>query len=249
LRCSLPPGGFEAIYGRKLEAIVWLVAAALAHLIGRWRFRLAAGMRFRRVKSGELFKRAFSLAEGMKISLKRVYVVPTGRSHLTNAFASPHMIAVTENYRKSLHGPQLDFVIGHELAHAKAKHGIKELAVAPSILLALALAYFYLPVALIPLRPLFDTVVIFLPILASNFVSRCFEFAADEASVAFTKNPKAATQALVNLYRLNHAPERTNNLADLFRSHPSLVRRIRRIEKITQTNTEQPVGDSGVSAS
>jgi Zn-dependent protease with chaperone function len=71
--------------------------------------------------------------------------------------------------------------------------------------------------------------VILLPILVVRFISRRFEFAADAASVAFTKNPKAATQALINLNRHIQAPADLNQILELFATHPALNRRIEAI--------------------
>ena len=96
-------------------------------MLGILRLRLAEGMKLQEVKGGELYKRAFVLAKMTKTPLKRVYVVPAGRGHLTNAYGASHTIAVTDNYGKFLTSAQLDFVIGHELGHAKAKHGRKRL--------------------------------------------------------------------------------------------------------------------------
>jgi Zn-dependent protease with chaperone function len=151
------------------------------------------------------------------------------RGHLTNAHGWPRSIAVTENYGKFLHGPELDFIIGHELSHGEELHGIKNLAVAPVVLCVLALVCRLLPTTLVTFRPILDIVVTLLPTLISRFISRRFEFAADAASVAFTMNPEAATQALVNLNRLSQVPAHRNEILELFMTHPALDRRIEAI--------------------
>ena len=111
--------GFDAIYDRKLISILWLVAAAFSGFIGAALLRSAEGMKLRRVRSGQLYKRAFVLAKNMAIRLERLYFVPAGRGHLTNAYGLSQSIAVTDNYGRFLNGPQLDFIIGHELAHVR----------------------------------------------------------------------------------------------------------------------------------
>ena len=95
-------------------------------MVGTIRLRIAQGMKLRSVKSGTLYGRAMHLARNAGAKLKRVYVVPPGRGDLTNAFGSSESIAMTDNFGEYLHGPQLDFVIGHELAHAKNKHTRKK---------------------------------------------------------------------------------------------------------------------------
>lgn len=86
-----------------------------------------------------------------------MYVVPAGRGHLTNAYGASQTIAMTDNYSKFLTSAQLDFVIGHELAHAKAKHGRKKLLVTAAVFASIALVGFVMSPFLIPFRPLLDS--------------------------------------------------------------------------------------------
>jgi hypothetical protein len=57
--------GFDAIYDRRLVGVLWLVAAAIAAIVGTVRLRSAEGMKLQPVKSGELYKRAFVMAKNM----------------------------------------------------------------------------------------------------------------------------------------------------------------------------------------
>jgi len=52
------------------------------------------------------------MAKDMKTPLKRVYVVPAGRGHLTNAYGLSESIAVTDNYGKFLDRAELDLSSG-----------------------------------------------------------------------------------------------------------------------------------------
>jgi Zn-dependent protease with chaperone function len=217
--------GFNAFYERRLVGIVWLVMAAMVAMLGMLRLRSAEGMKLQQVKGGELYKRAFVLAKLTKTPLKRVYVVPAGRGHLTNAYGAPHTIAVTDNYGKFLTSAQLDFVIGHELGHARAKHGRKKLLITATVIAGIALASFVMSPFLFPFRPFFDVLVVFVPILTFHFLSRRFEYAADAAGVELTRDPKTAIQALVNLHRITEAPMHCDNLTELFMTHPALTRR------------------------
>jgi Zn-dependent protease with chaperone function len=148
--------GFDAFYERRLVGIVWLPIAAIASMLGTLGLRSAEGMKLQEVKGGELHKRAFVLAKMTKTPLKRVYIVPAGRGHLTNAYGGSHTIAVTDNYGKFLTSAQLDFVIGHELRHAKAKHGRKNLLITAALIAGIALVSFVLSPFLFPFRPLLD---------------------------------------------------------------------------------------------
>jgi Zn-dependent protease with chaperone function len=219
--------GFDALYDRRLVGMVWLVAAAILAMLGMLRLRSAEGMRLQQVKGGELYKRAFVLAKVTNTPLKRVYVVPAGRGHLTNAYGASDTIAVTDNYGKFLTSAQLDFVIGHELAHAKAKHGRKKLLVTASVFASIGLAVFFMSPFLISFRPLLDISVMLVPILTFYFLSRRFEYAADAAGVELTQDPKTAIRALVNLHRITGVPMHCDNLTEFFMTHPALTRRAR----------------------
>ncbi len=231
--------GFDAVYDRRLVGILWLVAAAIAALVGTLRFRLAEGMKLQRVKSGELYKRAFVMAKNMRTPLKRVYVVPAGRGHLTNAYGLSESIAVTDNYGKFLNSAQLDFVIGHEVGHVKEKHDRKKLLILGTAYAILAVTCFFLPPALSPFRPLLDICIIFAPTLAFYFLSRRFEYAADRASVEFTQDPKAAIHALANLYRFTQAPTYCDRVTELFMTHPAFVRRAGAIVEVGRMPVDQ----------
>lgn len=93
--------GFNAIYERQFIGILWFVIAAIVATVGILRLRSAEGMKLQEVKGGELYKRAFALAKVTKTPLKRVFVVPAGRGHLTNAYGGSYTIAVTDNYGNS----------------------------------------------------------------------------------------------------------------------------------------------------
>jgi Zn-dependent protease with chaperone function len=170
------------------------------------------------------------MAKEMGTPLKRVYVVPAGRGHLTNAYGLWQSIAVTDNYGKFLNRSELDFVIGHELAHVKSGHGRKKLFITLTIYMGTALGCFFLPPALVLFRPLLDLLVVFLPILTIYFFSRRFEYAADEAAVELTHEPEIAIRALAALYRTTQAPMHCGRLTELFMTHPAFTRRARAIE-------------------
>ena len=233
--------GFDAIYDRRLVGILWLVFAAVLAVVGTLRLRLAEGIKLQRVKSGELYKRAFAMAKDMRTPLKRVYVVPAGRGHLTNAYGLSDSIAVTDNYGKFLNRAELDFVIGHELGHVKKKHGRKKLLIMTIVFATLVLMCFFLPSALIPFRPVLNICVLLVPMLTFYFFSRRFEYAADKAGVEITQNAKTAIQALANLYRFTQAPTQCDRVTELFMTHPALVRRASAIGEIGRLPAETTV--------
>ena len=100
---------------------------------------------------------------------------------------------------------------------------------------------------LFPFRPLFDVLVVFVPMLTFYFLSRRFEYAADAAGVELTRDPEAAIHALVNLHRITEAPMHCDKLTELFMTHPALTRRARAIGEeggISTDRTRKAIGEN-----
>jgi Zn-dependent protease with chaperone function len=237
--------GFNAIYERRLVCILWFAIAAVVAVVGMLGLRSAEGMKLQEVKGGELYKRAFALAKATETPLKRVYIVPAGRGHLTNAYGASNMIAVTDNYGKFLTAAQLDFVIGHELGHAKGKHGRKRLLITAAVTAAMALVCFSMSNLPLLYRPLLDLVAVFVPVLTYYCLSRHFEYAADAAGVELTRNPLTAIRALASLHLVTGAPMDWDRLTELFMTHPAITRRARAIGErggISPDRTSEAIG-------
>ena len=241
--------GFELIYEKRLLGFFWLVIAAVVALIGTIRLSSAEGVTLKRIKSGKAYTRAFQLAKKMGVKLERVCVVPAGRGHLTNAYSSRRGIALTDNYGEFLHGAQLDYVIGHELGHLKRKHMRKKLLTMLLLYLVPALILFVLPPLPLRLWALADLILILGPMLAFYSVSRCSEYAADRESIELTSDPKAAVQALANLYRMTATPVSCGRLQELFLTHPSFMPRaeaIARTGKMDLSRIDEILGHAGL---
>jgi Zn-dependent protease with chaperone function len=220
---------FEGFDEHKLSGLIWLVAAGIVAMVGTVRLRLAEGMRLQEVKSGAAYKRAFALAKEMRTTLEHVYVVPAGRGHITNAFGLGQSIALTDNYGKFLHGPQLDFVICHELAHVKGRHGRKKILMTVSVYASLGILSLILPQSVIPFRPALNFGLMLGPVLSFYYLSRHFEYVADRAAVKLTRDPTAGINALEGLYDIREVPKDCGSIVELFMTHPSFTRRARAI--------------------
>jgi Zn-dependent protease with chaperone function len=198
--------------------------------VGTVFFRVAEGIKFRTVKSGELYKRAHVLSKRIGIRLDRVSVVPFGRGRLTNGYGGRNQVALTDDYGHWLHGPELDFVIAHELSHCKQKHGIKKLSATTGLFAFSAAIAAWAP------RPAFGTVVlnfcaILLPLMASDALSRGFEYAADRGAVELTGEPDAGVKSLTDMYRHTEVPAQSSRFQELFSTHPVLSRRLNKIRR------------------
>jgi Zn-dependent protease with chaperone function len=153
-------------------------------------------------------------------------VVPPGRGHLTNAFGLWRGIALTDNFGEYLSGPQLDFVIGHELAHVKGRHARKEFSLVLLLVVVLVGLSFGLSYAAAAFRPIVMLIVLLVPLLSVYSLSRYFEYSCDREAVDFTHDPESGLHALVNLYRMTGSPVKCSRVVELFMSHPSLINRL-----------------------
>jgi Zn-dependent protease with chaperone function len=226
--------GFHAIVDGIWGGSFWLIGAGIAAVVGPIQLQSAQGIKLRRVKSGTLYNRAFRLARKVGVNLDRVYVVPPGRGHLTNAFGLWRGIALTDNFGEYLSGPQLDFVIGHELGHVKGKHTRKKFSVILLVVVVLVLLSSSLSHMASAFRPVFMLIVLLMPLLAVYCLSRYFEYSCDREAIGFTNDPESGLHALVNLYRITGSPVKCGRIVELFMTHPSLTNRLEAIARAGQ---------------
>lgn len=94
--------GFEDVLRGDLWGCAWIGSAGFIAIIGTAFLRRAEGMKLHEVKASENRNRALAMARKLGIDLRRVYVVPAGRGHLTNAFGGGASIGLTDNLGKYL---------------------------------------------------------------------------------------------------------------------------------------------------
>jgi Zn-dependent protease with chaperone function len=224
--------GFEGAIERKWSAVIWFLGSAIAAVVGPVRLRAAQGFSWRKVKSGTLYVRALHLARKMGVSVRWVYVIPPGRGILTNAFATLRGVALTDNFGEFLHGPQLDFVIAHELAHNKNKHFRKQFLSLLLVVLSLSVMSWALASLIGPHESVF-LLGFLLTILLSYFaISRRFEYEADRDAALLVGSPQPGIRALAALYRKTGTPIEEGLLLELFMSHPSFANRTSALARV-----------------
>jgi len=231
--------GFEFILDRNLGGIAWLLAAGVVSKIGTGFLRRAEGLKFNTLKSGEYRSRALRVARGMDVTLRRVFVVPAGKGHLTNAYGMSNAIALTDNLGLYLNDRQIEFVTAHEVAHAKLRHGRKHLLLVVTIFSITALSLFLLPLETDHFRPLFQVVAIFGPLIALYYCSRRFEYSADRKAIEFTDGPEIAIRALAKLHQVLELPAASDAFTELFMTHPTFAHRVGAIVKNGQVPVER----------
>jgi Zn-dependent protease with chaperone function len=222
-----------------LLGLFWITAAGFIARFSIVGLRFAAGFKPRLVKSGELYKRAFALAERMGVPLLGVFVVPAGPGRSINAHAGPGFVGMTDTCVHRLRGALLDFVIAHELVHSQRRDGRNHLRIAAAVYCSMGA----LTLTLTRLHGIWQApvkyCVILIPMLVFYFLSQQCELAADRAAVEFTGEPETAIKSLAALNYWSGGPEEREDLSEFFASHPSFSRRIDAIARMGEVPVER----------
>ncbi len=229
----------DGVLQGELLGAIWIVVAGVCAIVGMIFYRRAEGFRQHEVKASETRNRALAIAKRMGVKLQRVYVVPAGRGHLTNAFAGGGSIFLTDNLGKQLDKREIDSVIAHELGHLISGHTRKKLLQTTTIYVMTTLLLFIFRRSLRQIRPMLEVLVIFAPLAAFYFLSRKHEFEADRSEVEFTGDPETAIRALAGIYALSAAPIRYSRFAEIFSTHPSFERRARAMARWGEMSAER----------
>src|ERR1700738_4724098 len=73
--------------------------------------------------TGPLRDRAFTMAAQLGVKLQQVYLIPSGKGQMANAFASAaDNISFTDFLLQRMSQREVDYVMAHELTHLKLKH-------------------------------------------------------------------------------------------------------------------------------
>jgi len=212
--------------------LLWMVAAIVVGTYASNALLKLTGMQAQALTSGELRDRAFSMAERLGVKLEQVFLIPSGKGQMANAFArNGNTISFTDFLLQRMSTREIEYVLGHELTHLKLKHPAK-----------LGYAYlggYFLSITLVGFLPSFIGAHLLLRygvILAGvtafpYFFSRRFEYAADAGAVGLTADPRAAISALFKLSELNMMPTHWSHWSEKWLTHPSSLRRAQAIAK------------------
>jgi STE24 endopeptidase len=226
--------------GSPRTVILWFIVAFVVRLIARGQLVKLMGMQPQALTSGELRDAAFGMAQRLGVKLQQVYLIPSGKGQMANAFARKgNTIAFTDYLLSRMSRREVNYILAHELSHLKLKHPQKlstamavSMGVAVSLLLSLSGSQLSSPFARYGLMFAMITLVPF-------FWSRRFEYAADANAVATTRDPQGAISALFKLSSLNMHPLQWSKWSEKWLTHPSMHRRIEAIAKKTSLSAER----------
>lgn len=202
--------------------------------------------------TGELRDRVFALANKARVKVTQIFVLPTGKGQIANAYATGNRVVMFTDYLlQHLSKREVEAVAAHEIAHLELGH-VKKRALAlyaalvfPG-LLGMCLEIFFNPTRIsnVPAgvaAHLYsaatwfwhwsqrDFVLILTALMLFYLLSRRFEFAADERAVALNGDAEAQISGLLKLSRLNLMPIQWGKATGTWLTHPSMVRRAQRI--------------------
>jgi Zn-dependent protease with chaperone function len=226
--------GISLIISNTTSAAIWFTAAVVVRLFAARALLKLTGMQPHALTSGDLRDRAFALATHLGVKLQQVYLIPSGKGQMANAFAtSANSISFTDFLLQRMSKPEVDYVMAHELTHLKLQHPSK-LGMARIGGLILGLILVGGGIAFLPWFDfkLFEYFIVFgMAMVFPFFISRRFEYAADAGSVAVTGDPRAAISALFKLAQLNMHPLQWSKWSEKWLSHPSCLRRAQAIAR------------------
>ena len=213
--------------------------------------------------TGELRDRVFDLAKKAGVEVRQIFVLPTGKGQVANAYASGAQVVMFTDYLlERLTKREVDGVAAHELSHLRYKHVQKRAAAfyCALVLPALAAGFFQglfasslhlLHLQTKTMLRLYsvgawfwhwsqrDFILIMLGLAAFYFLSRRFEHEADAGAVLLTGDPEAQITGLLKLSRLNLMPIHWGRATSLWITHPSTVHRAERIAAAGGMSAEQ----------
>jgi Zn-dependent protease with chaperone function len=212
--------------------VLWMLAAFAVAIIASRARQKFLGMQPQALSTGDLRDRAFAMARQLGVKLQQVYIIPSGKGQMANAFARKgNVISFTDFLLQRMTRREVNYVVGHELSHLKLGHPAK-LAMAAVVsyfvaITGLGFLDFFFHLSAVPHYALIVGVVT----LARYFWSRRFEYAADAGAVEVTGDPEAAISALFKLAQLNMLPIHWSNWSEKWLTHPSSLRRAHAIAR------------------
>ncbi|MFA3782438.1 M48 family metallopeptidase [Melioribacteraceae bacterium 4301-Me] len=143
---------------------------------------------------------------------------------------------------------EIETVIAHELGHYKHKHIIKNIAIGTFFsfvtlfllaeLYQISIAWFgfssITQISALPVIALWGMLIALIETPISNYISRKFEYQADEYAVLVTKKKEAFLNTLNKLTNQNLADREPHPFVEwFFYSHPSIKKREKHIQKLS----------------
>jgi Zn-dependent protease with chaperone function len=203
----------------------------------------------RSLPDGEIRSRIELLAQRQNIKYRDALVWNTAGGKIANAGMAgllPHSryIFLTDALLRNFTADEIETIAAHEFGHIKYRHTLSYLVFSFGYLFFYVILY----IRVLPLIEALELSSVSIAMLSAlstllafyiyfvfifRSLSRKFERQADLYAVETTGKPEAFKSALLRLTAINYMPRRISHLAELFRTHPSVSRRLEFVDKIT----------------
>jgi len=218
------------LIGHAALAAVSGVGALLSRMWLLRRYTEVNGFAPQAITTGPLRDKLFEMAGRAGVPIKQLYLFPTTRGRLANAFAMQGGTVILTDYLLThLSEREVIATLAHEIGHLRHGHP-RQLAqtLIFSILVSTVAMYLLQSVIEIPWFAM-TAVAIVVSTFTTMLTARKFERVADRESVDLTGDAEALITALARLSRLNHVPLDWGAWAEKSLTHPSTLRRARAI--------------------
>jgi Zn-dependent protease with chaperone function len=253
-------GGISLIGSSPLLAIVTIVLSILSLPVAVHLRRKLTGTYPEPVTSGEFHDRIFLLARRAGVALKSIFVLPSGKLPVANAFAAGNgVVMVTDYVLQKLNRREVEAVTAHEIGHLQYKHPQKlgaafvGVILIPMFVRSLFPAIIDMALLVLPgrthwsfwgkedafLNPTLDFVIAGICLIGFYAISRRFERIADARSVTLTDDPEALITSFVKLSVLNLTPMQWGRASGALVTHPSTLKRVRRIAQVGNVSEQR----------
>ncbi len=203
-------------------------AAYFTYRILSWYVGRGSANRVEILTRGPLMEIAHVIARRASVALGGIYIINNRSRQEVNAFAgSGRILAMTRGLVEHLTCRELVAVIGHEVAHMRAKHvGIRIAAFWGYMLVVGPLAARFIERAHLPQWLLALPILPLAYILATAFLSRNHEFTADSQAAELTQDAEGMIAALARLRKMTRTPVDWGGMQGSILSHPSMRDRV-----------------------
>jgi Zn-dependent protease with chaperone function len=253
-------GGISLIASSPMVALATIVLSILSLPVAVHIRRKLTGTYPEPVTSGDFHDRIFLLARRAGVTLKSIFVLPSGKLPVANAFAAGNgVVMVTDYVLQKLSRREVEAVAAHEIGHLQYKHPQKLAAaflgviLVPMFVRSLFPAIIDVVLLLLPgrthwnfwgtedafLSPALDFLIAGICLVGFYAISRRFERVADARSVTLTDDPEALITSFVKLSVLNLTPMQWGRASGALVTHPSTLRRVRRIAQVGNVSEQR----------
>ncbi len=236
----------------------WLIFAVVIFMFSILLVRLAPTLifpifyKFKPIENEDLKHKLTELCNKYKIDFEGIFTFNLSKNTkkanagFTGIFKSKRII-LSDTLMENFTDREILTVFAHELGHYKMKHISKNIIIGfVTILLTFYLTdniyqkllnhwefYSHYKLSALPLLFLIFSILSLLLMPLSNYISRIFEYQADDFAIKSTQDKESFVSALKKLSKINLADENPNPIIEfIFYSHPSIKKRIDKIKSI-----------------